>query len=456
MHVWLKLQYVQQKPSGQFFYRRRIPDNVQKHYQGKTHFQKSLKTKDVQIAKDSSERLSESLDILWMYFTNPESVSLPQNQRQTATALLKEQHGLEPAEGQKIVGHYSDGAPITAIEALIDLTESKINPVRYGKKPQTEETVILEEALKQLVHGKSWHWDNALDLHHRLNGQGKSKVDLNHVERPIRRLVTILGDKPLSEYNREDANTFRDWLYDATDKNLKKSPLTTSSVKRSMDSVNAVFNLANIEETLGLENPFSNLRYRKQEAKERPPVPIEFIRSIQGLCKAKDDDMRWLIALISDTGMRLGEAAGLEVSHVHLNEDIPYLTIIETDRRRLKTRTSRRRIPLVGVALWGAGRAVAASEAAETPILFPRYNKKASTNSNSASNGLNKWLKEHIPPQFVIHGFRHAMRDRLREVDCPADVMDEIGGWSKASIGQTYGKGSSLERLHRFMSLIVL
>ena len=62
---------------------------------------------------------------------------------------------------------------------------------------------------------KSWHWDNALDLHHRLNGQGKSKVDLNHVERPIRRLVTILGDKPLSEYNREDANTFRDWLYAA-------------------------------------------------------------------------------------------------------------------------------------------------------------------------------------------------------------------------------------------------
>ncbi len=34
-------------------------------------------------------------------------------------------------------------------------------------------------------------------------------------------------------------------------------------------------------------------------------------------------------------------------------------------------------------------------------------------------------MKEHIPPQYVIHGFRHAMRDRLREVDCPADVMDE-------------------------------
>ena len=83
------------------------------------------------------------------------------------------------------------------------------------------------------------------------------------------------------------------------------------------------------------------------------------------------------------------------------------------------------------------------------------YNK-ASTNSNSASNGLNKWMKEHIEPQYVLHGFRHAMRDRLREVDCPSDVMDEIGGWSKTSVGQTYGQGSSLERLHRYMEKVVI
>jgi hypothetical protein len=58
--------------------------------------------------------------------------------------------------------------------------------------------------------------------------------------------------------------------------------------------------------------------------------------------------------------------------------------------------------------------------------------------------------------QYVLHGFRHAMRDRLGEVDCPSDVMDKIGGWSKASVGQSYGKGSSLERLQRFMNKIVM
>ena len=86
----------------------------------------------------------------------------------------------------------------------------------------------------------------------------------------------------------------------------------------------------------------------------------------------------------------------------------------------------------------------------------PRVEVATTHKSNSASNGLNKWMKEHIPPQYVLHGFRHAMRDRLRKVDFPSDVMDEIGGWSKTSVGQTYGQGSSLERLHRYMEKVVI
>ena len=38
-----------------------------------------------------------------------------------------------------------------------------------------------------------------------------------------------------------------------------------------------------------------------------------------------DDPNRWLIALISDTGMRLSEALGLKVSDIKLDEEIPYL-----------------------------------------------------------------------------------------------------------------------------------
>ena len=33
------------------------------------------------------------------------------------------------------------------------------------------------------------------------------------------------------------------------------------------------------------------------------------------------------------------------------------------------------------------------------------------------------------------------MRDRLRAVQCPSDMIDQIGGWTTAGVGQGYGEG---------------
>ena len=54
----------------------------------------------------------------------------------------------------------------------------------------------------------------------------------------------------------------------------------------------------------------------------------------------------------------------------------------------------------------------------------------------------------------VIYGFRHSMRDRLRTVEYPSDIVDRIGGWLTAGVGQTYGKGYPLGVLNRWMSKI--
>ena len=63
------------------------------------------------------------------------------------------------------------------------------------------------------------------------------------------------------------------------------------------------------------------------DSKKRVSIPVETIRQIQQSCMEHDDNMRWLIALISDTGMRLAEAAGLHVNDIKLDEDIPYVDI---------------------------------------------------------------------------------------------------------------------------------
>ena len=82
---------------------------------------------------------------------------------------------------------------------------------------------------------------------------------------------------------------------------------------------------------------------------------------------------------------------------------------------------------------------------------FPRYTTKDNCNANSASATLNKWLKEKLLNDYVIHGFRHSFRDRLRAIECPTEIIDQLGGWSLRSVGEGYGKGYELSVLNKWL-----
>ena len=53
---------------------------------------------------------------------------------------------------------------------------------------------------------------------------------------------------------------------------------------------------------------------------------------------------RWLVALISDKGMRLSEAASRNVNDIELDCEIPYIDLKPHSWRRLKTRGSQRNV----------------------------------------------------------------------------------------------------------------
>jgi integrase len=253
-----------------------------------------------------------------------------------------------------------------------------------------------------------------------------------------------LGDRPLDEYSSSDAAAYRDYL-------LKRG-LTTNSVKRNFATIRSVINLAIQEHGLDCRNAFSKVFLPDlDDAKKRKPIPVENIKEIQKECMSIDDDARWLVALISDTGMRLSEAAGLHIDDIKLDCEIPHIDLKPHAWRSLKTRGSRRQIPLVGASLWAAKRVKATNTA--SPYAFPRYTSAKGTNANSASAAINKWLKPRVPEGCVVHSFRHSLRDRLRAVQCPSDMIDQIGGWSTAGVGQTYGEGYELGKTNDFMNI---
>ena len=339
---------------------------------------------------------------------------------------------------QALVGHYGKEFirkslrtrdRVTAIRIssqLVTALEKEWSDKLFAISDNMPATVLLSEP-KHTVPILS----AALADYCTMKGRLDDKRFMVFTQRVAGEVIAISGDKLISAYTRADALAFRD--------RLLGRGVTTATVKRNFECIRAIWNYSAREHGLVIAKPFANMNYGNGSASvARKPIPIENRRTIQQVCFEMDDDIRWLVALLSDTGMRLAEAAGLAISDLHLDAEIPRVRFSEHRWRRLKTKGSQRDIPLVGASLWAANRIV---KKATTEFAFPRYCSDEGCKADYASNNLNKWLRKYVPEGCVVHSFRHSMRDRLRAVGCPADMIDQIGGWTTAGVGQGYGEG---------------
>ena len=378
--------------AGYYYFSRRVPADLLSHYSYPRIVQ-GLKTRSAQTAKSRALVAAAKLDEYWSHLrmTDPDLIG---------RSLLK--------------SGYKTYSRNTQLDASMS----------------SEQHITLSEALDTYVTQK---------------GAGKPKTFKAAAQRACSYLVDACGAKTLAEYTRADALSYRDYL-------IAKG-LVGSSVSRVISSIRAVFNFAISEYALDLKNPFLGMYFDKSAGvSKRLPIPIEDILKVQHLCRTIDDDLRWLVALISDTGMRLAEGAGLLKSDIILDGDIPHISLKPHPWRPLKTSGSQRNIPLVGASLWAAQRL---SEAfSDSAYAFPKYNRKDITNSNSASAALNKWLHHYVPKGCTMHSFRHSMRDRLRAVECPSDMIDQIGGWATEGVGHSYGAGYELKVCAKWMRLV--
>jgi len=275
----------------------------------------------------------------------------------------------------------------------------------------------------------------ALELYLNTKGDGRAEKFANTTKTNIRYLVKTSGDKPLDQYSSLDATKLRNWL-------MKTKQLKASSTRRVLTSIKSVMNLAIIELGLDIKNPFNSIYIPPTEQSLRSSLPFGHLRKLQQLCLQTNDEQRLIIALLSDTGLRLSEALGLIKDDVDLTSTIPSLTIKQHPWRHLKTSSSTRIIPLVGVSLIATQSVMKQSD---SEFLFPSFCNQIKVKSSLASTKLNQWLKEQTSTEYVIHSLRHTFRDRLRAIECPSEIINELGGWTKTSIGESYGDGYPLK-----------
>ena len=310
---------------------------------------------------------------------------------------------------------------------------------------QTEQLSSLSHFQQQ---SSQFTLEQALAYYLEQKGKTRSRLFHKHAMLYVSYLQTAVPHKTkLKDFTPRDALAFRNWL--------QAKGLSNASVHKSFANIRAIFNFVIQEHALDFRNVFKGMQLpsEKDDAKKRLPIAIADIRLIQRRCKAVNDDMRWLVALISNTGMRLSEAAGLMLNDLRLDEEVPHVVIQPHNHRPLKTRSSERIVPLIGASLWAAQRIKQNAQGAE--YCFPRYCNAKGCSSNSASATLNKWLKVVTENNdYVLHGLRHSFRDRLRAVDAPIEMIDRLGGWSLKTVGQSYGDGYRLGQIHLTMKIL--
>lgn len=265
---------------------------------------------------------------------------------------------------------------------------------------------------------------------------GKSEHQIKKWKNPraaaMKNFIAAVGNKGLADVTRNDVLLFREWWM----KKIAAKTHNPLSANKQLIAVKTILHA--VARGAGMENDFrplfadTRLKPQVQSRASYDPAFIQDSILAPGKLDGLNDDAKWIIHAMADTGARPSELTGLLPEDIILDAEIPHIWIRPRDEHMLKTPQSERKIPLVGAAL------VAFQS---MPNGFRRYQ-----HADSLSNLVNKYLDHHgLRPtkRHSLYSFRHAFKDRLRDAGAPEEIIDELMGHEGDR--PKYGRGHLLE-----------
>lgn len=445
LRVTLKYAF---RRGGVIYYQRAIPKDLQVRYSAKL-VKISLGTDDVLTAKRKIEHLNRETEAEWALMRgNPEAT--PKSIKEQAVELLGK-HGLSSTP--------ADNDP-DARDLFYDHLDAKRERYAAGDErtyrdnPADEYLSPIEIKAAQLLAGTiKPTLSDALELYLKVHPKRHDAQFAKSTRIVFKTLIDAIGDKPVSDLLRDDAHTYINAE--------QKRGVKTGTIRRYINTIHAVIGTWLREKEIDRTNPFTRIAIpaNGEDAKKRQPFTGDELKTLFTECKAKDDDVRWLIAILADTGARMAEITGLAMSDLVLDAETPHVVIQPHPWRSLKNAASARAIPLMGHALWAAQRVTETASKGQR-FVFPRYTSAAGTKATHASNTVAKWIRglethgERL--EHTAHDLRHTMADRLRDAQCPEDIRQAIGGWASKDIASKYGKGYSLKVMAEWLAKVTI
>lgn len=464
--VSIKVKHVWKKPdSSLLYYRRRIPDDIKpllevsgSEWAGRSQIVISLQTSDPKAAAPMVAKLAAQHDKEWAQLRNPSKVgTLAQ-----ADSLLRNR-GINPSapnEDEEALSHFfdsvEDSLPRKVKDDLQEAYEQghPINP-RRDIDPHLSPAVATAF---QIAQGRrEFTLSDCRDQYF----ASRTAKTARSAKIAFKYLMDFFkSDPPLGSIRRQDVNEFVKWLL-AGGHNKDGKSITTATVARYLNGINAAMKRAIKENELDIRNQFSGVEIPNagKDSEQRLPFDLAQLKSLhhavdEWVIKKKDwDQPRCVLSIVAETGCRLGEVTGLASSDVYLDTKTPYIDLKVHPWRSLKNdKATVRKVPLTPRAIEAIRAAQALSNDSE--FLFPRYTTATNCNINSISATLNKWINSRdglAGSGLTCHSLRHSMKDLLRAVQCPDSVQDQILGHTTQGNGARYGQGYRLDLLAQWV-----
>lgn len=274
---------------------------------------------------------------------------------------------------------------------------------------------------------------------------GKSQDQIRRTKNPVtkafRNFIDVVGDKELAEINRNDMLDFRQWWSER----LEVEELTANSANKDLGHLGKVLKRVNELKRLQIDLPLGGLNFKNGDAERRPPFSEKWIREkllAKGALAGMNVEARCILLGMINTGYRPSEGAALLPRHINLEADVPHISILP-EGRELKTKTSKRILPLAGVSL---------EALRECKNGFPRYRDKPGLSAT-----INNFLRENGLMEsegHVLYSLRHSFEDRLLAAGVDERIRRDLMGHALGR--QRYGIGATLEMAHDIIQRVAL
>jgi integrase len=226
----------------------------------------------------------------------------------------------------------------------------------------------------------------------------------------------IGGDKRIVELTADDVEQFKDFWK----KRVLDGEVAVDTANKNIGRVAAMVREISEEKKLKLEDLFARSHIKGGEDKQRAAFDPRYVQDVllaDGVMDGLNDEARAIFYVVAETGMRPSEVAGLTLTTICLDHEVPHVKLTE-DGRTLKNKNSKRTMPLVGVAL---------EVMRYFPDGFPRYRNRTACLSTT----INQYLRKNglCPKEGQsFYSLRHTFKDRLRGADPDQELRDVLMG----------------------------